>query len=165
MLGPHLSLPGPENGWQGDHIARLMAAFARVTGRDLVAELGLDTGIDPGALGRSAWEGDFALLSHRGDGQATLNYGNRFALALWEMDWAVFTATPSVATAPPVDVPERGAMMEEVARSGFVGNYTGRRVSATGKLFTIDDGMIWRLLDAKGEAFGVAATFRKITRL
>jgi len=161
MLGPKLSVPGPENDWHAGHVARLAEAFARVTGRDLVAEMKLD----PARLGQSAWEGDFALLSHRGDAQATLNYGNRFALELWQCDWAAFTALPSAATAPADDVPERAAMMAAAASHGFVTGYAGRRISAKGKLFRIENGTIWRLMDAGGEPFGVAALFRDFTRL
>jgi MEKHLA domain len=161
MLGPQLDIPDPENDWHTGHVAGLLNAFARVTGRDLAAEMKLD----PARLGQSAWEGDFALLSHRGDRQAMLNYGNRFALELWECDWAAFTALPSAATAPRDDVPERAAMMAAAASHGFVSNYSGRRVSAKGKLFRIENGTIWRLVDANGEPFGMAATFRDFTPL
>ena len=161
MLGPVLPQPAAENAWQGDHVARLAEAFARVTGRDLIVEMKLD----PAGLGQSAWEGDFALLSHRGDRQATLNYGNRFALDLWQCDWGAFTAMPSAATAPEEDVAERAAMMAAAASRGFVSNYAGRRISAKGKLFRIEGGTIWRLIDARGEPFGMAATFRDFTRL
>jgi hypothetical protein len=153
--------PSAENDWQGAHIARLAEAHARVTGRDLTLEMKLD----PAHLGQSAWDGDFALLSHRGDEQATLNYGNRFALDLWECNWAAFVAMPSAATAPNDDVAERGAMMAAVAKHGFVSGYAGRRISANGRLFRIENATIWRLIDAQGEPFGVAATFRDFTPL
>jgi hypothetical protein len=161
MLGPILAHPSAENAWQGEHVARLLEAFARATGSDLIAEMKLD----PAQLGRSAWEGDFALLSHRGDEQAILNYGNRFALDLWECDWASFTTMPSVATTPREDVTQRRAMMAAAGSDGFVSGYAGRRVSAKGRLFRIENGTIWRLIDAKGEPFGIAATFRKFTPL
>jgi hypothetical protein len=161
MFGPILAQPSAENSWQGDHVARLLEAFARVTGRDLITEMKLD----PARLGQSAWEGDFALLSHRGDARATLNYGNRFALDLWQCDWASFTAMPSAATAPADDVPERSVMMAAAASHGFVSGYAGRRISARGKLFRIENGTIWRLVDNHGESFGMAATFRDFTPL
>ena len=154
-LGPVLEPPGPANGWHGAYVTRLADAFARVTGGDLYAE----AGIDPAAPGFSAWQGNFALLSHRGDAAATLNYANRFVLSLWECDWAQLTVLPSARTAPDVDVPERGVMMERVARDGFVRGYRGRRVSRTGRLFMIENGIVWRLIDGQG-SFGVAAFFR-----
>ena len=161
MLGPVLPQPAAENDWHAGHVARVLDAFARVTGRDLILEMKLD----PARLGQSVWEGDFALLSHRGDRQATLNYGNRFALDLWQCDWGAFTVLPSAATAPDEDVPERAAMMAAAAQHGFVSNYAGRRISAKGKLFRIENGTIWRLIDGQGEPFGMAATFRDFTPL
>jgi hypothetical protein len=150
-----LNPPAPDNAYQADHVARLAAAFARVSGDDLYAE----TGIDPAAPGPSAWHGNFALLSHRGDDQAVLNYGNALVLALWECDWDQLTTMPSARTAPAEDVSERGAMMERVAREGFVRGYRGRRVSRGGRLFMIEDGIVWRLADSAGMDFGVAAFF------
>ena len=161
MLGPVLSRPGPENDWHRNHVTRLADAFARVTGRDLVREMELD----PARLGQGAWEGGFALLSHRGDAHATLNYANRFALDLWELDWTNLVSTPSAATAPDDDIAERSAMMAALANHGFVSGYAGRRISAKGKLFRIENATIWRLIDAQGESFGVAATFPTFTRL
>jgi len=161
MLGPILAQPSAENAWQGEHIGRLLDAFARVTGGDLIAEMKLD----PVQLGRSVWESNFALLSHRGDEKATLNYGNHFALNLWECNWTSFTTMPSAATAPCEDMAERSAMMASASRHGFVSGYAGRRVSAKGRLFRIENGTIWRLVDSKGEAFGIAATFRQFTPL
>ena len=104
--------------------------------------------------------GRVQTLAMSGDAHAILNYGNRLALSLWELDWAAFTTMPSAATAPGDDLDERGAMMDAVAKNGFVSGYSGRRISATGKLFMIDNATIWRLVDAHGEPFGVAATFR-----
>jgi hypothetical protein len=161
MIGPHLGLPGPDNDWQTGHVARLAETFARATGRDLVAEMALD----PSRLGQSAWEGNFALLSHRGDANTTLNYANRFALDLWECDWATLTAMSSEATAPNGDIAERAAMMAIVARQGHVSGYNGRRISAKGRLFVIENTTIWKLLDASGEQFGAAAAFKSFKRL
>lgn len=161
MIGPHLAVPGPDNDWQGNHVARLVETFACATGRDLVAEMKLDLG----RLGQSAWEGNFALLSHRGDANTTLNYANRFALDLWECDWATLTAMSSEATAPDGDIAERAGMMATVARQGYVSSYNGRRISAKGRLFIIENTTIWKLLDASGAPFGAAATFKSFRRV
>jgi hypothetical protein len=50
--------------------------------------------------------------------------------------------------------------MAKVAQDNFVRGYRGRRISRKGRLFFIEDGIIWRLLDETGEAFGVGAWFR-----
>lgn len=156
-----MALPAPAeaNDWHGAFIARVADAFARVTGGDLVAEAGLD----PAHLGRSAWEGDFALLTH--DLSSILTYGNRFVLDLWEMDWQTLVRTPSRHTAPEEDRAARAALLAAVARDGFTRGYGGRRVSRTGKLFRIENATVFTLIDETGAAFGTGAFFRTVTRL
>lgn len=151
--------PAPANDWQNAHIARVVEAFARVTGGDLIAEAGLD----PAVLGKSVWNGDFALLTH--DVDAILTYGNRFALDLWEMDWETLVRTPSRETAPADDRTARAATMAAVAREGFIRGYTGRRISRTGKLFLIQDATVFTLLDSRGAVFGTGAFFRSAAPL
>lgn len=152
-LGPILALPTEANDFQDAYIRRVAASFARVTGAPLRPS---------GLSGRAFWLGDFALLTHRGDDQATLNYGNEFALRLWEASWAEFTATPSAATAPREDHTSRDAVMQKVARDNFVRGYSGRRISRKGRPFIIQDVTIWRLLDENGAAFGVGAVFSNV---
>jgi len=151
--------PSHDNDWQSGFVARVVASFARVTGGDLVREAGLD----PAALGRSAWDGDFALLTH--DLNAILTYGNRFALDLWEMDWKTLVQTPSRLTAPEEDRAARAVIMAAVARDGFTRAYTGRRVSRSGGFFLIENATVWTMTDEEGAGFGTGAFFTSIKRL
>ncbi len=154
-FGPVLAAPGEENDFHDAFVQKVLASHVCVTGRPLLPDLS----------GRDVWSGDFALLTHRGDPRAMLNYGNHFALDLWECDWDQFTATPSSATAPEEGRAAREAMMQQVIQNGFVTGYSGRRISRTGRLFLIQDVTIWRLLEESGESFGVAAFFRRYQRL
>jgi hypothetical protein len=110
-LGPVLAAPGEENDYQNAYIERVLASYARVTGKPAMVT---------GRTGRSVWSGDFALLTHRGDPQAMLNYGNALALRLWECGWDQFRATPSSATAPEEGRAARAEMMQQVVQRGFV---------------------------------------------
>ena len=148
--------PSSANDFQSAFVAKLVASFDRATGGDLVREAGLD----PATLGRSAWEGQFALLSHGSD--AILAYANRFALDLWEMDWQTMLTTPSSATAPPEDRATRADLMARVARDGFARHYTGRRVSTKGLLFLIQDVTVWTCKDENGAVFGAGAFFSSV---
>lgn len=159
--GPVLPPPGIENGWHDAFVRRLLAAFTRATGRDLALDLG--AGQQP--LGRFFYDGDFALLSHRGDADAILNYGNARALALWNCDWARFTAMASRQTAPQAGRASREAMMAKVKAEGFVQGYQGERVSLNGRRFLICDTTIWRLQDGAGEDFGIAAFVPRVVPL
>ena len=154
-----MDAPSQANNWHQDFVARIVEAFARVTDGDLIAEAGLD----PAALGRSAWDGNFALLTH--DTNAILTYGNRFALDLWEMDWETLVRTPSRLTAPEEDRAARAVIMARVERDGFTRSYTGRRVSRTGKFFLIENATVFTLTDEKGAGFGTGAFFKSVTRL
>jgi hypothetical protein len=149
----------PANNWHQDFVTRVVDAFARVTGGDFVAEAGLD----PAALGKSTWEGNFALLTH--DTNAILTYGNRFALDLWEIDWETLVQTPSRLTAPEEDRAARAVIMAGVARDGFTRSYTGRRVSRSGKLFLIENATVFTLTDEEGAGFGTGAFFKSVTPL
>jgi hypothetical protein len=155
-LGPLLAAPGHENNYQAAFIGRVIDSFARATGKSLIHQ----AGIDSEAPGRSAWLGNFALLTHRGDARATLNYGNAFALSLWEYDWNTFVSTPSAATAPDEASELRDVVMKKVGHDNFVAGYSGARISRTGRRFLIQDVTIWRLMDEAGGSFGVGAFFR-----
>ena len=161
QTGPILLPPDAGNDWHDAFVRRLLTAFTQATGRDLAAEIGAD----PAMLGRSVYFGNFALLSHRGDDDATLNYGNALALNLWECGWGEFTAMSSRDTAPHAGRAAREAMMVEVTANGFVSDYSGERVSRSGRRFLIVDATVWRLRDAAGAPFGVAAFVPRVDYL
>lgn len=161
MIGPQIEEPTEANEFDQKFIVNVLDSYHRVTGLSLIEQESLEVG----KIGRSVYFGNFALLTHRGGDEAILNYGNQFALRLWEHDWRSFTSTPSTMTAPPNDRESREKLMNEVGRKNFATGYDGRRVSRSGKLFVIKNATIWRLLDDKGEPFGVGAYFREIERL
>jgi MEKHLA domain len=99
------------------------------------------------------------VVSHGTQSDPVLNYGNQVALDLWEMDWTMFTQTPSRSTAEPVNQAVREVMMAQVLRQGFVENYRGVRISSSGRRFEIDRATIWNLTDLYGQPCGQAATF------
>ncbi len=57
------------------------------------------------------------------------------------------------------DVDQRQRLLDDVVRQGFIENYGGVRISATGKRFRIDGATVWNLLDDQGEVVGQAAAF------
>lgn len=65
------------------------------------------------------------------------NYGNRRALELWELSWEEFTCMPSHKSAEPVTQEERDRLLALAPTKGFVSNYSGVRISSTGKRFYI----------------------------
>lgn len=136
------------------HSSRLARSFKQWTGRDLLRGSFL-----PSELARALFEAPFVIVSHGMQDDPVLNYGNRKALELWEMSWEEFTRTPSRLTAEATKREARARVMETVTRQGFFENYSGIRVSKTGRRFEISGATIWNLVSESGALEGQAATF------
>ena len=54
---------------------------------------------------------------------------------------------------------ERQRLLERVTQRGFIDDYAGVRISATGLRFRIEKAVVWNLIDAQGRRHGQAATF------
>jgi MEKHLA domain len=88
-----------------------------------------------------------------------LNYGNAAALALWEMSWEELTRTPSRLTAEVLNREERARLLAAVTACGFIDDYSGVRISKTGRRFKISWATVWNLLTADDHPCGQAAMF------
>lgn len=101
----------------------------------------------------------FVLVSHGMGADPVLNYGNATALQLWEMDWKDFTHTASRFTAEVPDQTERARLLARVTADGFVDDYSGIRISKTGRRFRIAQATVWNLVTSEGNYCGQAACF------
>jgi len=124
------------------------------TGRDLLMATG-----SPGDLAKVLFHAPFVLVAHGIEPDPVLNYGNRAALDLWEMDWETLIQTPSRLTAEPLEREERTRLLAEVTRNGFIAHYAGIRISSSGRRFRIAGATVWNVQDAAGHPVGQAATF------
>ena len=107
------------------------------------------------------FQSPFVVASHGLQDDPTLNYGNRAALALWEMSWEELTSTPSRLTAEPINQEERAQMLQRATQNGFIDDYQGIRISKTGKRFLVEQATVWNVVDSQGRKQGQAATFSK----
>lgn len=150
--------------WKTDcviaHSAVLAASHRRFTGRDL-----LPGGTDPADLSRRLYEAPFVVVSHGTEADPVLNYGNAAALALWEMSWDDLTRTPSRLTAEAPERGERARLLAAVTTHGFIDDYSGVRISRTGRRFRIAQATVWNLVTPDGTPCGQAATFSRWTFL
>ncbi len=159
-MGPFVSghISGSDAPWREQALVRhanmLLRSFRRTVGRDLLA-----TGEDEMDNARRLFEAPFVVLSHGTQDDPVLNYGNAQALALWEMSFADFTRMPSRVTAEPVLREERERLLAIAAQKGFIDDYTGVRISSTGRRFLIKNAIIWNVADEDGARCGQAATF------
>lgn len=134
--------------------AHVLDAFERRLGRSLIPRAG-----SAEADARALFEAAFPVLAHGTEADPILDYGNRLALALWEMDWPRFTATPSRQTAEPDAREAREKVLNTAAQQGYVEHYSGVRVSASGKRFRVEELVLWQVTDATGRPAGLAAMF------
>lgn len=142
------------------HIMLLLDSFARVLGRELVSRAGT-----PEEQADRLFLAPFVVVSHGIEADPVLNYGNAAALALWEMTWEELTQTPSRLTAEPMHRDERARLLARTREHGYVDDYSGIRVSKSGKRFRIERAIVWNLTDADGRHRGQAATFDHWTPL
>jgi hypothetical protein len=106
------------------------------------------------------WTGRNLLPGNSGtETDPVLNYGNAAALGLWEMTWAELTRTPSRLTAEAPNREERARLLATVAARGFIDDYSGIRISKTGRRFRIAQATVWNLRDDRGQPAGQAAMF------
>jgi len=142
------------------HAGDLVRSFRQVVGRDLLPQAGSEQD-----LAAMLCDAPFVVLSHGLEADPVLNYGNAAALALWEMSFADFTRMPSRVTAEPVLREERERLLAIVTAKGYIDDYAGVRISASGRRFRIENAIVWNVMDADGARRGQAATFDRWTFL
>lgn len=132
-------------------ISLIAESFERLLGRPLVAP-----GSDPVA---ALWDAPAAIVAHGTEPDPIFFFGNRAALDLFETTPEEFAAMPSRRSAEAPLRAEREAFLARVAQHGFADDYSGVRISAQGRRFTIRGGTVWNLVDPEGQVHGQAATF------
>ena len=138
----------------------LLNSFRRWLGRDLIERKG-----SPEEQAKALYHAPVVVVSHGMEADPLLNYGNKIALDLWELDWERFSKTPSRLTAEPVNQAERARMLARARENGFIDDYKGVRISGTGKRFLVEQAIVWNVVDAGGKQQGQAATFSRWTFL
>ena len=146
--------------WQEEYLIEHVRIIARSlnywTGREL-----LEGNRAAAKLAERIFHASFVLVSHGTEADPVLNYGNAAALGLWEMSWDELTRTPSRLTAEAPNREERARLLAAVTTRGFIDDYSGVRISKTGRRFKISRATVWNLLTDAGQPCGQAAMFDK----
>ncbi len=162
--------------WQDETVSAQVQLIARSlkhwTGRDLIGARTARPPVDaipaetrgravraPLELAEKIFHAPFVLVAHGTEADPILNYGNAAALALWEMSWEEFTRTPSRLTAEAPNREARARLLAAVTANGFIDDYSGIRISKTGRRFRIAQATVWNLLDERENYSGQAAMF------
>ncbi|MEW6332312.1 MAG: MEKHLA domain-containing protein [Pseudomonadota bacterium] len=147
--------PDASNHYLAEHAQLLTSSYRHWTGRDLI-----DPNLSALEQARALYEAPFVVASHGTEADPVFNYANRAALALFETGWTDFTAMPSRLSAEPMERAQRAELLERVSRQGFIDDYCGVRISATGRRFRIRNATVWNLVDAQDAPAGQAVMFR-----
>ena len=134
-------------------IALIAESFARLLGRPLV-----EAGSDPVA---ALWAAPAVIVAHGTELDPRFFFANAAALARFASTPDQFIGMPSRLSAEAPLRAERQALLERVTRDGFIADYAGVRIAATGQRFRIEQAVVWNLRDAAGTVHGQAATFTK----
>ena len=125
--------------------------FFSVTGKYLLASASTE------ALSHALYHSPFCVLSHNTEVDPLFNYANKTAQVLFEMSWDELTSLPSRMSAEPIGQQERNTLLSRVREHGFIDDFTGIRVSATGKKILITDAIVWDIRDEHDICHGQAA--------
>lgn len=132
----------------------VVTSYHRLTGRHLVAEGNPD-------LWQACWSAARVIVAHGTEVDPIFFYGNALALSRFELDFAAFTHLPSRYSAEPLLREERAALLARVHEHGFIDDYAGVRIAASGKRFRIEQAVVWNVFDEDGQRHGQAATFER----
>lgn len=148
------SEPDEVNGYHAADAALIAASHVRLLQRPLPPE-----GVAAADLARWLYHAPFVVLAHDATSDPVFFYANLAAQALFEMSWRELVRLPSRHSAEPLAREERQRLLDRVARHGYIDDYAGVRISASGKRFRIAGATVWNLLDDAGRAVGQAAAF------
>jgi len=160
MAGKHeatcVPQPALDNGYARDHVDLLLSNYRRWLKRDLIPSLFAKENLSEA---EALFTADFALVSHGAETDPLFNYGNQTALRLFGLEWESFVCLPSRKSAEMPNRQERSRLLYSVYTQGFIDDYTGIRISASGRRFRIDRATVWNLVDQEGHYRGQAACF------
>ena len=130
----------------------VVSSYQRLTGQSLLPA-------SEANVWQGCWTAPRVIVAHGTEADPVFFYGNRLALSVFELDFASFTRLPSRYSAEPLLREERDALLTRVRERGFIDDYAGVRISASGRRFRIEQAVVWSLIDETGEGHGQAATF------
>jgi hypothetical protein len=133
-----------------------VSSLQKLTGKNLIFSN------DQLNLGRLLYEAPFVVLAHDKSEDPIFFYGNLKAQEVFEMPWSELICLPSRFSAEFVNQAARQHLLDEVALNGFIDNYSGTRISKTGRKFQIQNATVWNLINQDSQNIGQAASFYNI---
>lgn len=150
----HIEEPCENNDFLIDHALVLSNSLEHWSGCGLIEQ-----GNDPVKAARRLYYAPFVLLSHGTEKDPIIDYANMAAQKLFEMDWSQFVCLPSRLSAEAMLQTERNQLLQRVTEYGFIDDYSGVRISSSGRRFLINQATVWNLQDNDDCYRGQAAMF------
>jgi len=148
------NIPNCDNGYLKDYIHQITSSLKKLADIEIV-----DFSLSLEEQAIQVYNAEYVLLAHNGTSDPIFNYANQTALDLFEMSWEEFTQMPSKYSAESDEREHREKFLAEVMENGYSKNYTGIRISKTGKRFKIKNVMLWNVYDSEKNRIGQAALF------
>ena len=149
-------LPQTENSYLKDYIHQITTSLKKLANIEIV-----DFSLTLEEQAKQAFNADYVLLAHSGSNDPIFNYANQTALGLFEMSWDEFTNMPSKYSAESDERGKREQFLADVAEKGYSKNYSGIRISKSGRRFEIKNVILWNVNDAANNRIGQAALFHE----
>ena len=149
-----IDVPSLANNFHDEHCRLLARSFESLLRAPLI---GVES--DDVDLSQKLWNCDAVVLSHGTEEDPIFNYGNQLAQKLFEVTWSELTEMPSRLSAELPNREERARLLAEVSSKGYIQDYSGVRISKSGRRFLVSNATVWNLLDHDGNFAGQAATF------
>lgn len=147
-------IPSKENSFLKDYIYLITSSLKKLAAIEIV-----DFSLSLERQAEQAFKADYVLLAHNGAKDPIFNFANQKALNLFEMPWEEFITMPSKYSAESDVWEKREKLLADVAEHGCSKNYSGIRISKTGRRFEIKNAIIWNVHDLENNKIGQAAVF------
>lgn len=149
-------LPSSENAYLKDYMHQITVSLKTLANIEIV-----DFSLSLEEQAKQAFNSDYVLLAHNGSNDPVFNYANQTALSLFEMSWEEFMDMPSKYSAESDERGKREQFLAEVTEKGYSKNYSGIRISKSGRRFEIKNVMLWNVYDSENNRIGQAALFKE----
>lgn len=156
----HFPKPDEKNDYLAEYVDLLVNSLRKLKGDSLT-----DSSLSMKEQAKQVFEAPYVLVAHNATADPVFQYSNKMGLALFEMSWDEFTSLHSKYSAEPQNRNEREILLNEVSLKGYTDNYSGVRVSKTGKRFEIKAATVWNIIDSNNIKRGQAAMFKIYTYL
>jgi len=153
-------LPSDENSYLKDYIYLITSSLKKLANIEIV-----DPSLSLEEQAKQAFHSKYVLLAHNAFNDPIFNYANQTALSLFEMSWEEFTNMPSKYSAESDERGQREKFIAEVEAKGYSKDYSGIRISKTGRRFEIKNVILWNVYDSENNRIGQAALFDEYSYL